>query len=155
MATFKTRHGNKEEAGRNEKERERDPVVCSNQTRMRLVTLLLPTFLVALCAGATSQQQQQQSAEDFFKSNSNGDGHTNNWAVLVSASRYWFNYRVCPFSIFFFCIVLTLLIAHGQRIGNVRASLFTSEFMLREAMQVSNSETTGHSRLADHSHVGR
>jgi phosphatidylinositol glycan class K len=23
------------------------------------------------------------------------DGHTNNWAVLVCASRYWFNYRVC------------------------------------------------------------
>ena len=25
--------------------------------------------------------------------------HTNNWAVLVSASRYWFNYRVsvCQF----------------------------------------------------------
>lgn len=23
--------------------------------------------------------------------------HTNNWAVLVCASRYWFNYRVrCP-----------------------------------------------------------
>jgi phosphatidylinositol glycan class K len=22
------------------------------------------------------------------------DGHTNNWAVLVCASRYWFNYRV-------------------------------------------------------------
>jgi phosphatidylinositol glycan class K len=21
-------------------------------------------------------------------------GHTNNWAVLVCASRYWFNYRV-------------------------------------------------------------
>ncbi|TIA76157.1 hypothetical protein E3P91_00122 [Wallemia ichthyophaga] len=23
----------------------------------------------------------------------NSDGHTNNWAILVSASRYWFNYR--------------------------------------------------------------
>ena len=23
------------------------------------------------------------------------DGHNNNWAVLVSTSRYWFNYRVC------------------------------------------------------------
>lgn len=25
---------------------------------------------------------------------SNGTRHTNNWAVLVCASRYWFNYRV-------------------------------------------------------------
>lgn len=23
-----------------------------------------------------------------------GDRHTNNWAVIVCASRYWFNYRV-------------------------------------------------------------
>lgn len=23
-------------------------------------------------------------------------GHTNNWAVLVSTSRFWFNYRVLP-----------------------------------------------------------
>ncbi|CAL1536704.1 unnamed protein product [Lymnaea stagnalis] len=28
------------------------------------------------------------SVEDFFKS-----GHTNNWAVLVDTSRFWFNYR--------------------------------------------------------------
>lgn len=28
------------------------------------------------------------SPEEFFKS-----GHTNNWAVLVDTSRFWFNYR--------------------------------------------------------------
>ncbi|KAK2540241.1 Pigk [Columba guinea] len=30
----------------------------------------------------------QDQAEQFFKS-----GHTNNWAVLVCTSRFWFNYR--------------------------------------------------------------
>lgn len=36
-------------------------------------------------------------ARDFFDKHAGtgGSGHTNNWAVLVSASRYWFNYRVC------------------------------------------------------------
>jgi len=29
--------------------------------------------------------------EEYFASSSSG--HTNNWAVLVCASRYWFNYR--------------------------------------------------------------
>ncbi|XP_038046077.1 putative GPI-anchor transamidase [Patiria miniata] len=32
--------------------------------------------------------QQDQNVESFFKS-----GHTNNWAVLVCTSRFWFNYR--------------------------------------------------------------
>ena len=30
----------------------------------------------------------QERVQDFFKS-----GHTNNWAVLVDTSRFWFNYR--------------------------------------------------------------
>ncbi|KDQ06883.1 hypothetical protein BOTBODRAFT_167595 [Botryobasidium botryosum FD-172 SS1] len=32
------------------------------------------------------------AAESFFGAK-NTQGHTNNWAVLVCASRYWFNYR--------------------------------------------------------------
>ncbi|KAF4618238.1 hypothetical protein D9613_011613 [Agrocybe pediades] len=34
--------------------------------------------------------------QDFFEKNTNngsGSTHTNNWAVLVCSSRYWFNYR--------------------------------------------------------------
>lgn len=30
----------------------------------------------------------------FLFSFTNATNHTNNWAVLVSSSRYWFNYRV-------------------------------------------------------------
>lgn len=31
---------------------------------------------------------QEEEVNSFFKS-----GHTNNWAVLVDTSRFWFNYR--------------------------------------------------------------
>ncbi|KAG1730844.1 peptidase C13 family-domain-containing protein [Suillus paluster] len=34
-----------------------------------------------------------ERAADFFGRHDSGSGHTNNWAVLVCASRYWFNYR--------------------------------------------------------------
>ena len=35
---------------------------------------------------------QAEAAAEFF--GRHGSSHTNNWAVLVCASRYWFNYRV-------------------------------------------------------------
>lgn len=41
--------------------------------------------LLLLCIYST---YAYSNLEDFFSSS-----HTNNWAVLVSTSRYWFNYR--------------------------------------------------------------
>lgn len=40
---------------------------------------------------------QDEAVRNFFGANAttSGSSHTNNWAVLVCASRYWFNYRVC------------------------------------------------------------
>ena len=41
--------------------------------------------------GATKSYElvfQEEEVKSFFKS-----GHTNNWAVLVDTSRFWFNYR--------------------------------------------------------------
>jgi glycosylphosphatidylinositol transamidase (GPIT) subunit GPI8 len=41
-------------------------------------------------------------------SNTTTSRHTNNWAVLVCASRYWFNYRVSSIVIIVsFCKILT------------------------------------------------
>uniref|UniRef100_A0A663E2N7 GPI-anchor transamidase n=1 Tax=Aquila chrysaetos chrysaetos TaxID=223781 RepID=A0A663E2N7_AQUCH len=40
------------------------------------------------CCGAALASGIQDQAEQFFRS-----GHTNNWAVLVCTSRFWFNYR--------------------------------------------------------------
>ena len=65
--------------------------------------ILLPAFVTyLLCitswilgAAATGQTQEDHVREFFRKDGANtGSSHTNNWAVLVCASRYWFNYRV-------------------------------------------------------------
>ncbi|XP_065529679.1 GPI-anchor transamidase isoform X5 [Lathamus discolor] len=45
------------------------------------------TLLLGCCGAALTSSVQDQ-AEEFFRS-----GHTNNWAVLVCTSRFWFNYR--------------------------------------------------------------
>jgi len=43
--------------------------------------------LIALCC-LCSASSNEEKVEDFFTS-----GHTNNWAILVDTSRFWFNYR--------------------------------------------------------------
>uniref|UniRef100_A0A8C2NW74 GPI-anchor transamidase n=1 Tax=Capra hircus TaxID=9925 RepID=A0A8C2NW74_CAPHI len=44
--------------------------------------------LLLLPFGSLAASQIEDQAEQFFRS-----GHTNNWAVLVCTSRFWFNYR--------------------------------------------------------------
>uniref|UniRef100_A0A452SC87 GPI-anchor transamidase n=1 Tax=Ursus americanus TaxID=9643 RepID=A0A452SC87_URSAM len=44
--------------------------------------------LLLLSFGSLAASQIEDQAEQFFRS-----GHTNNWAVLVCTSRFWFNYR--------------------------------------------------------------
>ena len=70
---------------------------------MRLHTLLLAVILFfvhfALVAETTSTEAADEAVvHDFFNRNvtagASESSHTNNWAVLVCASRYWFNYRV-------------------------------------------------------------
>ncbi|KAG1898457.1 peptidase C13 family-domain-containing protein [Suillus fuscotomentosus] len=56
--------------------------------------LLLLTCFVAWAVGSSgSSAPAGERAADFFSRHDSGSGHTNNWAVLVCASRYWFNYR--------------------------------------------------------------
>ncbi|KAH9478775.1 glycosylphosphatidylinositol anchor biosynthesis [Psilocybe cubensis] len=65
--------------------------------------LLLSLFQFLLCLsswawGVYSSDTQERLVKDFFdkngaSSNPSGSTHTNNWAVLVCSSRYWFNYR--------------------------------------------------------------
>ncbi|XP_054996198.1 GPI-anchor transamidase [Sorex araneus] len=52
-----------------------------------------PAFIAAagmllLSCGSLATSEIEDQAEEFFRS-----GHTNNWAVLVCTSRFWFNYR--------------------------------------------------------------
>jgi len=57
-------------------------------------TLVLTLFfsLWFLQTSADTQANHKEQARNFFNKHGNGN-HTNNWAVLVCASRYWFNYR--------------------------------------------------------------
>ncbi|XP_074077240.1 GPI-anchor transamidase isoform X2 [Macrotis lagotis] len=51
-----------------------------------LLPLLLPAPVRG--RGAAPDKRFEEQAEQLFRS-----GHTNNWAVLVCTSRFWFNYR--------------------------------------------------------------
>ncbi|KAJ7222680.1 peptidase C13 family-domain-containing protein [Mycena rebaudengoi] len=62
---------------------------------------MLPHLLLYLCwswAVLAALPSHEEIVGDFFAQRSTKNGgstsdHTNNWAVLVCASRYWFNYR--------------------------------------------------------------
>jgi hypothetical protein len=59
------------------------------------VRLLLAGALVHHALARRQGGAAQGAAQQFFSEHAAGDpAHTNNWAVLVCASRYWFNYRV-------------------------------------------------------------
>ncbi|EPQ52040.1 hypothetical protein GLOTRDRAFT_80198 [Gloeophyllum trabeum ATCC 11539] len=60
--------------------------------------LLLISFFTFVSTGsfATETAIPQDAARDFFTRHAGPEktsNHTNNWAVLVCSSRYWFNYR--------------------------------------------------------------
>ena len=57
---------------------------------LRLALLALLALSVNLCRS----EEKEQLAKLFFQKAESASGHTNNWAVLVCSSRYWFNYRV-------------------------------------------------------------
>ncbi|KAI8973390.1 peptidase C13 family-domain-containing protein [Mycotypha africana] len=50
---------------------------------------ILCLYLFSLFLFCVQCIQQQEQVEGFFSQS----GHTNNWAVLVCTSRFWFNYR--------------------------------------------------------------
>lgn len=103
--------------------------------RSLLALTLLPVFLLSTLAldlddSEVWEPPNAAQAQHFFGKHADargsGSGHTNNWAVLVCASRYWFNYRVRTHSSRFIIKVLTIPKAHGQRPRHVRATLQVS-----------------------------
>ncbi|KAK3808609.1 MAG: peptidase C13 family-domain-containing protein [Benniella sp.] len=60
---------------------------------MRFATVIkyIAASVCIASALAISVTTNQQDVEGFFKKSKSG--HTNNWAVLVCTSRFWFNYR--------------------------------------------------------------
>lgn len=62
---------------------------------MRLPGILISvSLLLASLISALSHEQNDPQLSNLFGNDTTTDGHTNNWAVLVCSSRYWFNYRV-------------------------------------------------------------
>lgn len=62
----------------------------NNVVRMRLFGLLFVYLFNFIVVGrADVVESNVQKAEEFFQKSV----HTNNWAVLVCSSRFWFNYR--------------------------------------------------------------
>lgn len=65
---------------------------------MKRFVVWLLTLVLVLASWSSSFAQdavQQEAVREFFNAQSGTvSSHTNNWAVLVCASRYWFNYRV-------------------------------------------------------------
>jgi hypothetical protein len=75
---------------------------------LRAALLAAVALLAPFVVGQELPPQLTQQVADLFAGNGSvssgatvagigatGGRHTNNWAVLVCASRYWFNYRVC------------------------------------------------------------
>ncbi|OWT38897.1 phosphatidylinositol glycan, class K [Cryptococcus neoformans] len=61
---------------------------------MRLPGILTAvSLLLAPLISALSHEQIDPQLSNLFGNDTTTDGHTNNWAVLVCSSRYWFNYR--------------------------------------------------------------
>lgn len=86
---------------------------CLFSSKSKSKMRLLPVSLISLLLASLSSNVVANigdataiaAAEAFFTKHANEttegstSGHTNNWAVLVCASRYWFNYRVSSFFI--------------------------------------------------------
>lgn len=94
---------------------------------------------------------------DFFtKNGAHGGGtsnHTNNWAVLVCSSRYWFNYRVnqAPFRLVH---PSEAYVAYGKRPGDVRCKTNVLGQIL-SGLEVPHGKAARHPRLEYNPYVGR
>lgn len=62
---------------------------------MRLSRILTAiSLLLSPLISSLPHEQLDPQLSNLFGNDTTTDGHTNNWAVLVCSSRYWFNYRV-------------------------------------------------------------
>lgn len=90
-----------------------DDQVAFHFPTIMLLSILWRAFgllITALMTISSTKADKQAKVEDFFhKSADSVQGHTNNWAVLVCSSRYWFNYRVSCIPVHFPSKSLTFL----------------------------------------------
>ncbi|KAL4003658.1 Peptidase C13 family protein [Acanthocheilonema viteae] len=67
---------------------EAEEVNMKTKNRNKMLPLII---IITVSTVAATQQQKglQRRVQSFFET----PGHTNNWAILVCTSRFWFNYR--------------------------------------------------------------
>lgn len=96
-----------------------------------LTSILAFIFLAA--SSVKASDQSEEAVKSFF-GNSTSQDHTNNWAVLVCSSRYWFNYRVrvriLRHITTHLCCWTLCTTAYCKRAWNVSLSLLSSEVIL-------------------------
>ena len=74
----------------------RDPVGGDAEMPVHILEMRLHQLFICLVIWTVgSLAASEQVVAEFYGRHASSSGHTNNWAVLVCASRYWFNYRVC------------------------------------------------------------
>lgn len=73
------------------------------------VTVIGSLLICILLAVNVAAESAEKKAENFFQSN-----HTNNWAVIVDTSRFWFNYRHVANALSFYRSVKRLGIPDSQ-----------------------------------------
>ncbi|KAI0697028.1 peptidase C13 family-domain-containing protein [Cytidiella melzeri] len=56
-------------------------------------SFFISCLFLALSTMVATADTAQEAVHGFFDRHGSTTSHTNNWAVLVCASRYWFNYR--------------------------------------------------------------
>jgi phosphatidylinositol glycan class K len=62
------------------------------------LTVIVFLYFALIAETANTEAADEVAVRDLFNrsgpAGASESSHTNNWAVLVCASRYWFNYRV-------------------------------------------------------------
>jgi len=81
--------------------------------------LLLACVTIWTVGASDSGTSSYERAANFFGRHDSASGHTNNWAVLVCASRYWFNYRVRILYRYIARLLIICVVAYGECPWNV------------------------------------
>lgn len=109
------------------------------------------SFISYLCLSlstlvASQNVSPEDTARDFFDGRTTST-HTNNWAVLVCSSRYWFNYRVSLSWISELIWHLRYLYSICRTLSECELSKQTLSEANNHPLQVSHSKTTWYTGL--------
>jgi hypothetical protein len=94
---------------------------CFPYGPMRIFFFFFCCWVVVSSSSIMAVSSQPEIPKNFFKK------HTNNWAVLVCTSRFWFNYRHISNTLSFYQIVKNLGIPDSNIILSILFSLLKNK----------------------------